>query len=145
MIKPAACAAALLGVAASFAVRAEVTAAPSPGTRAAVQQAIEHQLDRRRVAIGTMIAGGVAIVGGGIASDVAWSQNRREGRDGQPHTHNVYVPYAIGLGVGLPLLGVGGYLFADAQHRLGLLREQRVLLSYQPETHQPVLRLAFGF
>ena len=65
--------------------------------------------------------------------------------NGNPTRHNVYVGDAVGLGVGLPILGLSAWLFADSQHKLNLLKRQRLSVSYSPDTHQPVLQLSFNY
>ena len=114
-------------------------------TRASVDQAIEHEKNRRAGAIAGMVVGGAAIVGGSIASAVASAQNHDDRENGDPRRHNIWVGYAIGLGVGLPIMGVSAYIFSDAQHQLNLLRRERLSVSYSPDTHQPVLQLSFNY
>jgi hypothetical protein len=116
-----------------------------PSARARIEQALQHQEARRGVAIAGFVVGGAAIVAGSVASTVASSENRDDENAGRPKSHNPYAPYAVGLGVGLPILGLSGLLFADAQHQINLLRQQRFSLSYAPDTHQPVLQLSLGF
>jgi hypothetical protein len=132
---------------AATAARADdgTAAQSSPVTRAAIDQAIEHERARRSGAIAGMAVGGAAIIAGAIASDVAAVQNHNESEDGQPHTHNVYGPYVIGLGVGLPILGISSWIFADSLHQLNVLRREQLSVSYAPDTHQPVLRLSFSY
>ena len=117
----------------------------APGVRASLDRAIEHEKSRRAGAIAGMAVGGAAIVAGSIVSAVAAGQNRDERDNGQPKTHNQYVGYAVGLGVGLPILGISSYFFADSQHQLNLLRRERLSVSYAPDTHQPVLQLSFNY
>lgn len=124
------------------AARAEDSAS---GVRSRLDQAIEHEKSRRAGAIAGMAVGGAAIVAGSIVSAVASAQNRDDRDNGQPKSHNQYVGYAVGLGVGLPILGISGYFFADAQHQLNLLRRERLSVSYAPDTHQPVLQLSFNY
>jgi len=119
--------------------------AATPAARASIDRAIEHQQSRRSGAIAGMVVGGLFIVGGSVDSAVASAQNRDERHNGQPTTHNPYVGYAIGLGVGLPIMGLSAWLFADSQQKLNLLRRQRVSVSYAPDTHQPVLQLSFSY
>ncbi len=113
-----------------------------PGT---ARQAIEHERSRRNYAIAGMVVSGAAIVAGGIASDVAAVQNHDESDNGQPHSHHVYVPYVVGLGVGLPILGVSSWIFADSLHQLSVLNRQRLSVGYDPDSHRPVLRLSFNY
>ena len=120
-------------------------AVAKPGTRAAIEQAIDHERSRRNAAIAGMAVGGAAIIAGGIASDVAAVQNHNESNDGEPHSHNIYVPYVVGLGVGLPILGVSSWIFADSLHQLSVLRRERLSVSYSPEAHRPVLQLSFNY
>lgn len=118
----------------------------SRGARiAALDQAIEHQKSRRSGAIAGMIAGGVIIVGGSVASAVASAQNQDDKNNGQDTRHNPYVGYAIGLGVGLPIMGISAWLFSDAQHELNLLKREKLSVTYAPDTHQPMLQLSFSY
>jgi hypothetical protein len=121
--------------------------APAAGAdaRASIDRAIEHEQNRRSGAIAGMVVGGLFIVGGSVDSAVASAQNRDERHNGQPTTHNPYVGYAIGLGAGLPIMGLSAWLFADSQQKLNLLRRQRLSVSYSPDTHQPVLQLSFDY
>ena len=142
--KPVAVALCGLGLLVSALAQAD-DAADAPSARARIEQALEHQKDRRAVAIGGFVVGGAAVLAGSVASAVASSQNRDDEDAGRPKSHNPYAPYALGLGVGLPILGLSAWLFADSQHQINLLREQRLSVSYSPDTHQPLLQLGFAF
>ncbi|HWY23523.1 MAG TPA: hypothetical protein VNX47_01305 [Nevskia sp.] len=119
-------------------------AAPSDA-RTSIDRAIEHEQSRRSGAIAGMVIGGLFIVGGSVDSAVASAQNHDDRNNGRPASHNPYVGYAIGLGVGLPIMGISGWLFADSQHKLNTLRRERLSVSYSPDTHQPVLQLSFSY
>jgi len=122
--------------------------APQPAasvTRASIDQAIEHERSRRSAAIAGMVVGGAAIVGGSVVSAVASAENHDNRNNGDPDRHNIWVGYAVGLGVGLPIMGISAYFFSDAQHQLNLLRRERLSVSYSPDTHQPVLQLSFNY
>jgi hypothetical protein len=114
-------------------------------TRASIDQAIEHERSRRSTAIAGMVVGGAAIVGGSVYSAVASAENHDNRNNGDPERHNIWVGYAVGLGVGLPIMGISAYFFSDAQHQLNLLRRERLSVSYSPDTHQPVLQLSFNY
>jgi hypothetical protein len=116
-----------------------------PTVHASIDQAIQHEQARRSAAIAGMIVGGVFIIGGSIDSAVASAQNRDEKNQGNPTTHNPYIGYAVGLGVGLPIMGLSAWLFADSQHQINTLRRERLSVSYSPDTHQPVLQLSFNY
>ncbi|MDR3419149.1 MAG: hypothetical protein P4L83_23480 [Nevskia sp.] len=135
---------ALAMLAASFAAHAD-DATASPSARAALDQAIEHEKSRRTGAIAGMVVGGLVMAGGSIASAVAETENHDNRNNGSPQRHNIWVGYAVGLGVGLPILGISGYVFADSQHQLNLLKRQRLSVSYSPETHRPVLLLTYNY
>ena len=120
----------------------------------AVILACHHEQDIRKMgglrktlplAFWCFVVGGAAVLAGSVASAVASSQNRDDEDAGRPKSHNPYAPYALGLGVGLPILGLSAWLFADSQHQINLLREQRLSVSYSPDTHQPLLQLGFAF
>jgi hypothetical protein len=143
----AAAACACLTILFAAAARAEDSAAPAakPATKEAIQQAIDHERARRNGAIAGMVVGGAALIGGAIDSDVAQVQNHNESDNGQPHTHNPYVGYAVGLGVGLPILGISSYVFADSLHQLNVLRHEQLSVSYSPDSHRPLLQLSFSY
>ncbi len=119
--------------------------APAPDTRAALDQAIQHEQSRRSNAITGVIVGGVIVVAGSVASAVSSVQNQNDRDNGQPASHNRWVGYAVGLGVGLPIMAVSGWIWSDAQHNLNQLHRQRVSVTYSPETRQPVLQLSFDY
>jgi len=125
--------------------QADVAAPAATVARASIDQAIEHEKSRRGAAIAGMVVGGAAIVGGSAFSAVASAENRDNRNNGDPTRHNVWVGSAIGIGVGLPIMGISAYIFSDAQHQLNLLRNQRLSVSYAPDTHQPVLQLSFNY
>ena len=148
VLRAGACGAAL-GVFMALAVapaQADGTAQPAAtATRASIDEAIDHEKSRRSAAIAGMVVGGAAIVGGSVVSAVAQAENHDNRNNGDPTRHNVWVGSAIGIGVGLPIMGISAYIFSDAQHQLNLLRNERVSVSYAPDTHQPVLQLSFNY
>jgi len=124
---------------------ADDAAPAASSTSASIDQAIEHEKSVRNGAIAGMVVGGVVIATGSIVSAVASGENADNRNNGNPTRHNVYVGDAVGLGVGLPILGLSAWLFADSQHKLNLLKRQRLSVSYSPDTHQPVLQLSFNY
>jgi hypothetical protein len=126
--------------------RPAFAAGPSQAvTREALDQAIEHEKSRRDESIAGMVVGGIAIAGGSIYSTIAQAENHQDENEGHPGTHNVWVGYAVGLGAGLPIMGISSYVFSDSMHKLNLLRRQRLSVSYSPETHQPMLMLTMNY
>jgi hypothetical protein len=115
------------------------------GTAASIDQAIEHEKSVRSGAITGMVLGGIVIVGGSVQSAIASAENTNNRNDGNPARNNVYVGYAVGLAVGLPIMGLSAWLFSDAQHKLNRLKQQRFSVSYSPDTHQPVLQLTLNY
>jgi hypothetical protein len=120
-------------------------ASPAPDARAALDQAIQHEQSRRSGAITGVIVGGVIVVAGSVASAVSSVQNQDDKDNGRPASHNRYIGYAVGLGVGLPIMAISGWIWSDAQHKLNQLHRERVSVSYSPDTHQPVLQLSFSY
>lgn len=148
VLRVGACGAALTGLLllAGTPVQAdEVAPGAAADTHASIDQAIEHEKSVRSGAITGMVIGGIVIVGGSIQSAVASAENTTNRNDGNPARHNVYVGYAVGLGLGLPIMGLSGWLFSDAQHKLNQLRRQRLSISYAPDTHRPVLQLTLSY
>jgi len=120
-------------------------AASAPDTRAALDQAVQHEQSRRSNAITGVIVGGVIVVAGSVASAVSSVQNQDDKNNGRPASHNRYIGYAVGLGIGLPIMAVSGWIWSDAQHNLNRLNRERLSVSYSPDTHQPVLQLSFSY
>ena len=114
-------------------------------TREALDKAIQDQHTRRSGAIAGFAIGAAAIVTGNIVSAVASAQNQTDKDNGRPATRNTTTPLLIGLGVGLPIIGISTLVFVDSQKQINRLQRQRVLLKYSQETHQPVLAVAFDF
>ncbi len=122
-----------------------VQAAGSSMTREALDQAIEKEKENRSAAIAGMVVGGVVILGGSLVSAVASAQNASDRDNGQPGNRNTTTGTLVGMGVGLPIVGISAYFFTQSMHQLHQLQRQRLTLSYSQETGQPVVGLAFDF
>jgi len=114
-------------------------------TREALDQAIEKEKENRSAAIAGMVVGGVVILGGSLVSAVASAQNASDRDNGQPGNRNTTTGTLVGMGVGLPIVGISAYFFTQSMHQLHQLQRQRLTLSYSQETGQPVVGLAFDF
>jgi hypothetical protein len=143
----------LLLVFASALARAEDAPLAAPAQQAigdfaakkqALDIAIGEQKDRRNGAIAGFAIGGVVVIGGLIAAAVKAQQEADEsaqnGGDGKSYQVNW-----IGLGIGLPILGISAYVFSDAQKQLNSLRSQRLHLSLTPTPQGMQVGLGFNF
>ena len=102
---------------------ARVIAAPSSAdnlVQQSLDEAIEHEKSRRRWSVAGLVAGGVVVIGGFVYASVDAQRNAN-----RTHKDQWAVNW-IGLGVGLPILGVSAYNLIGATKELNRLRRARV-------------------
>jgi hypothetical protein len=107
--------------------------------RRSLDEAIEHEKSRRAWAITGFAVGGVIVIGGLVYSAI--DAQRKSNRTGKRE----YAVNWIGLGVGLPVLGVSAYVFIGAQKKLNRLRLQRARVALTPELDGGRISLALEF